>query len=149
MSKPIFQRYVQPNATIYNTPQVAQASVTNQLTGSPNLVAPVINPTDTENLMSLHLEFKPDYPKQSPKKGIETGEIILQGRVYYPDDYYGVKSWYKPGAKYYCEVDFLGKGIFYAYEQIESNLVSEAKYFGYPILGCFLRLNGSSLTSKE
>ena len=145
MVKPIFQRYVQPNATIYNTSHIAEVHQTNPLTGSARLVPPTLQRLDPETYMSLHLEFKPNIPKPSPKKGVETGDIILQGRVYYVDDYYGVKPWYNPGGRYYCEVDFLGKGIFYALEQIESNLVTEARYFGYPILGNFLRLNGASL----
>ncbi len=154
MVKPIFQRYVQPNAIIYNTSQVAEPSIVNPLTGqttrnaltgSAQMLTPTAPINEVENYMSLHLEFKPDVPRQAPKKGVETGEIVLQGRVHYTNAYYGVKPWYKPGGRYYCEVDFLGKGVFYALEQIESNLVTEARYFGYPILGNFLRLNGTTL----
>lgn len=145
MVAPIFQKYVQPNATIYNPSGLSVIVGNNTLTGGKQFTEFPQGTSSPDGYMKLHLEFKPDIPKTSPKEGAKTGSIILQGRIYYEEDYYGVKDWYKAGGTYFIDVDFLGKGRFYALEQIKSNMVTESKYFGFPILGYFVRLNGAEL----
>lgn len=138
MPFPKFQKYVKPNCTVYDnyTPNGQQV---NPLTGG------LVLTTEIEPggfYLTAHIEFTNKSVLLSPKNGFKSQGIRLQGRVYYtsPDDDL-VPTWYQYGSKYHCIITFNDKelkGYWYALQQLEAMMVTEAKYFGFPLLGDFV-----------
>jgi hypothetical protein len=142
-----YSKYFKPNSKVYDTLDGGVVGV-NPLTGQPASTTSFSKPpTTTLNYFTCILEFRIREGKVSEKPGINSGDVILQGRYYNHYDRFGTPvvgdnysppPWYKPGGRYILESEYLGNGLVYPLEQISSFHNAE-KYFGYPLLMKFVR----------
>lgn len=147
----IMAKYFLGNCTIYDTtPTTLVPEQINPLTGR-KVKVEYLSSTENKprnNYITASVEYK-RLPENGDKYGLKSGEVLLQGRIVSWIDpntitYSGVTKpqWYQPGGKYIVDCPMLGKGHWYALEVVPPEYkTAVTKYFGYPIMGKFVRLN--------